>query len=192
MPRKRKTAKKSKTVISDNLRAFLLTGERPAGDAETFRLAGNWDRLKRVWEAVSKEIVKEFVKLHLCRRPWCWWAFEIKELRKRIGGIGDLMHEIGFYEPTDCPHGIPMDWVAKWQVEYYNGRFKDIHGNVVDSGFKEGDFKEVAIDPNNPPIYESESVYLRRLDLLSDTEKRHLEKHAELLEPEMVVFEEDD
>jgi hypothetical protein len=156
---------------------------------EIFMLRHGGDRLREVWQLHRDEILPEFIRKNLCSRPFCWWKFDIKELRERIGGIGDLMREIEFYEPTDCHNGIPMGWVAKWQVEYYNGNFRDIHGNLVDSGFKEGDFTEVAIDPNDPPTYESEAAYLRRHDLLSEIEERYLKQHSELLKPEKVEFE---
>jgi hypothetical protein len=44
----------------------------------------------------------------------------------------------------------------------------------------------VAIDPNDPPVFESEATYLDRHGLLSAEEKKHLAKHPELLEPEVV------
>ena len=72
---------------------------------------------------------------------------------------------------------------------YYNGRSKDIHGNPIGTNYKEGDFEGVAIDPNDPPRYESEAAYLKRLNLLTPAELKYLDKHLELMEPEIVEFE---
>ena len=49
------------------------------------------------------------------------------------------------------------------------------HGNRIEKwkgGFyKEGDFKGVAIDPDDPPVFESQAAYLDRHKLLSDDER---------------------
>jgi hypothetical protein len=47
-------------------------------------------------------------------------------------------------------------------------------------------FKDV--DPDNPPIYESQAAYLRRLDLLTPAEKKWLAGHPEALEPEAIEY----
>ncbi|HAR38567.1 MAG TPA: hypothetical protein DCS09_08385, partial [Porphyromonadaceae bacterium] len=52
---------------------------------------------------------------------------------------------------------------------------------------KEGDFAGLAIDPADPPKYESQAAYLRRHGLLTREERAHLGKHPELLEPEMAM-----
>jgi hypothetical protein len=39
------------------------------------------------------------------------------------------------------------------------------------------------VDESDPPLYESEAVYLRRHGLLTATEKRWLQDHPEALEP---------
>ena len=41
-------------------------------------------------------------------------------------------------------------WVTAWDVEYYNGRAKDIYGQPLERGpwynYQDGDFTRVAID----------------------------------------------
>ena len=113
-----------------------------------------------------------------------------KAQRKRLGGIGTPTFEV-LACGLSFACGIPMSFVDQWECDYYNGRARDIHGNPIGTDFKEGDFEGVAYDRKNPPFYESESAYLRRHALLSDIEKKHLEKHPELLEPEKVEFYED-
>lgn len=46
--------------------------------------------------------------------------------------------------------------------------------------------------PAEPLEGETEVEYLHRLKLLTAAEKRHLAKHPELLEPEAVIFEDED
>jgi hypothetical protein len=62
--------------------------------------------------------------------------------------------------------GVPSDWVTSWQVEYYNGRAKDVHGQPIGTEYRPGDFTGVAIDPDDPPRFETELEYLRRHGLL--------------------------
>ena len=70
--------------------------------------------------------------------------------------------------------GIPDSWVIRADVAYY-----------------QPDFGGVAIDPSNPPKYESQARYLQRLGLLLPGESKRLtpaDSEPELVEPE----EEDD
>ena len=206
MPTNRKrVSRKMAHGISENLREYLLTGYCAKGDAKVFMLASSPDRLRPVWSAVKNDIMADFVKEHPCQRPWPWWEFEAPKepvpgwdherfnsaQRRRLGGIGTPLHEVtcswgGF------PYGIPSSWVDQWQVDYYNGRALDINGNPIGTEYKEGDFEGVAIDPDNPPCFQSVAAYLERHGLLSPTEKAYLKKHPELLEPEKIEFEENE
>lgn len=205
MPYKKQIAKKAKAAISENVRIYLLTGEREKGDAETFMLAGNWDHLEKVWNACKSEIIRDWIKKTPCTRPWPWWEFDApqepvkcwtdmdikKAQRKRLEGVGSPDFEFLAYMPH-FQLGIPTGFIDQFDVAYYNGKAKDIHGKRINSGFKKGDFKAVAYDKNNPPIFESEAVYLERLNLLTPIEKVFLTEHPELMEPEIIEFENDD
>jgi hypothetical protein len=50
----------------------------------------------------------------------------------------------------------------------------DTHGRPIGTDYHEGDFLGVAIDPADPPVYESEAAYLARHALLSDAERAQL------------------
>jgi hypothetical protein len=104
-------------------------------------------------------------------------------LRRRLGGIGTPTYEV-LSEAPNPDYGIPRSWVDQFQADYYNGRARDIHGNRIGTEYEDGDFKGVPIDPDDPPMFESEAVYLQRHGLLTAAEERHLEKHPELLDPE--------
>lgn len=165
---------------------------------------------REVWEKVKDEIFADWIKKYPCTRPAAWWWFDVppehvkgwpKEdrficaQRKRLGGVGTPAHEVTC-SWSDFEKGIPDSWVTKFDEEYYNGRGKDKDGKPLDysshweKDYKEGYFAGVAIDPNDPPIYESVAVYLKRLKLLSIKEKAYLKIHPELLKPEKVTFDE--
>lgn len=158
-----------------------------------------------------------WIKENPCSRPWFWWVHDApKEIipgfenpedhslypeyyersayqarRERLGGTGTPAYEVLAYGPA-FDMGIPHPWVTKFDEDYYNGRARDIHGGIIPTNYKEGNFSGVAIDPNDPPTFESEATYLSRHSLLTKEEKAYLKKHPELLEPEAVIFDEYD
>jgi hypothetical protein len=149
------------------------------------------------WGKVREEVMAAWVKEHPGTRPYGWWKYDapleqVKRWegqecpqRERLGGTGTPRHEVLGWGPH-FEKGIPTGWVTKFDEEYYNGRRKDIHGNPIGTQYQEGHFKGVAIDPDDPPVFESEAAYLQRLGLLTEWEKRYLDKHPELLKPEAV------
>jgi hypothetical protein len=158
-----------------------------------------------LWSVYGKEFLTQWIKDHPCTRPVPWWQWDaprwndpfegcfyhgtLAEPRRRLGGTGTPRHEVLGYGPHFFK-GIPDSWVTEFEQEYYSGRAKDIHGNTIPTKHKKGDFTGKAIDENNPPVFESEAAYLARHHLLSDSEKKHLVMHPELLEPEIVeIFE---
>ena len=208
--RHRRTRKFKRQTISESQKHYFLTGEYGADicpdcpcRAITFLLAGpgNRDELKRAWKAHRVEVLPNFIRENPCTRPWIWWAISAPKepvpgcaykfaQRLRLGGIGNLDFEFLANVPR-FSYGIPTGWISKFQVEYYNGRSLDVHGKLIESNYKNGDFEGVPIDPENPPVFESEAAYLDRHGLLSKAEKKYLKQHPELLEPEKVEFEED-
>jgi hypothetical protein len=86
--------------------------------------------------------------------------------------------------------GIPNFWVDAWEVEYYNGRLSLAEGLRRGAGAPKGDFKGVPIDPDDPPLYESQAAYLERHGLFLPGERRRLRKAD--FEPEPVLAEEVD
>ena len=108
MPYKKKTAKKSKSVISENLRTYLLTGERKNSDAEVFRLSGLQDHLQKVWDAVKNQILPGWIKENPCKRPFVFWLLA-SEKRKKVSGIGGW--RCGMAIDFD---GLPKYWQLGW------------------------------------------------------------------------------
>jgi len=77
--------------------------------------------------------------------------------------------------------------------EYYNGRAVNMHGEVIPTHYKEGNFRGKAIDPADPPLFESQAAYLQRHALLTAEERRYLARNPRLLEDEALrPFSSDD
>ena len=111
MPYKKKTAKKNKRVLSENLREYLLTGEQKMkGDIELFNLQKSPSRMKAVWNAVKKEILAEFIKKNPCSRPYGFWLLDAPEHRQQTGGSGD-----GWTPGMAIDYeGLPKYWQLEW------------------------------------------------------------------------------
>jgi len=148
----------------------------------------NEEERKRIIGECKDFILTEWVKKKPGSRPAWWWLhYAPEKSRLRLGGIGDPEHEfLSTAEAYD--YGIPRSFVQQWSVEYYNGRRRDIHGNLIENGHKDGDFKGRAIDPKDPPRYESEAAYLERHGLLIEAEKDRLA--PEDFEPDVLEMEE--
>lgn len=202
MPRKpRRLIKMKQLPISKSLKHYLLTGNYGAAACpgclergETFLLAnpGKRDGLRAIWESNKNKIITDWIKKTPCTRPWAFWEFDVKEIRRRIGGIGDLFHDWGDYTPHECYFGIPGAWVSAFDEAYYNGKALDVFGKVIPSPFKDGDFQKTAYDPNDLPVFESEAAHLERHGFLTTTEKTYLKKYPELMEPEKIEFDDDE
>ena len=163
-----------------------------------------------LWSKYKDEIINKWIKKKPGTRPHLWWQFDAPKIsektftwfkyhgsgqhligkqyepRKRLGGVGTPAHEVLCVGSFDL--GIPTMWVSQWNTDYYNGRAVDIHGKVIDSGFKEGDFIGVPIDPNDLPFFESQASYLKRHTLHLPGERKHLTKKD--FEPEVVNINE--
>lgn len=143
---------------------------------------------KPAWESVKEQILNDWIAEYPGTRPSFWWHYDAPEMRQRLGGIGDACHDVLAYgESYDL--GIPNLWLDQDTVDLYNGRRKDIHSQPItaDGKWFEGNFKGVAVDPNDPPKFESQAAYLKRLNLFAPGEERRL-KPADF-EPEVIDCE---
>lgn len=210
MPYKKELAKKRKLSPSA---IVYLTDDQSADDEHDFTLwcyrhgmqgMDHEPKPDELWRQYRDEFLPTFILKNPGKRPLPWWQWDaprwqdpfdgvyfhgtLPEPRLRIGGIGTPDYEVLNYVPSFVK-GIPTGWVSKFDEEYYSGRRKDIHGNPIGTEYKEGHFKGKAIDPENPPVFESETAYLQRHGLLTDAEKKFLEKHPELMDPEKIEIE---
>jgi hypothetical protein len=75
--------------------------------------------------------------------------------------------------------GVPAVWITQWQVRYYSGIAVDVHGNPIGALCPTDSFKGATIDPNDPPLFESQAAYLSRHGLLMAGEKRRSDFESE-------------
>ena len=170
MPYKKQTAKKSKSTISENVRNFLLSGKSSPNDGEVFAITGSEKRLGAAWESVKTELIRDWISEKPCSRPWLWWEF-------------------------DAPRETLKCYISRNVKEAQRRRLggtgtADFEVLAYEPQFSFGiPASWTRIDENDPPFFESEAVYLKRLDFLTLAEERYLAKHPELMVGEQVKFE---
>jgi hypothetical protein len=188
---------KAKQQLTDEHESWLRGDDKAAAfvkyapDAE----------LAALWASQSELIIAEYVADFPGTRPARWWQYsapriplgtypglyfdgQLPEPRKRLGGIGTPAFEVLAYVPR-YSFGLPVDWVEKWMVKYYSGTAVNIRGEPIGDLYPTDAFKGVAIDPNDPPRFESQAAYLKRLGLFLAGEERRLRKAD--WEPERVT-----
>src|SRR3954453_15475995 len=110
-------------------------------------LWGEEETHRREWAACRDEIMSDWSREHPGSRPRGWWRCEAPEPRRRLGGVGTAA--------SDNLHlGIPEYWMDDDRVLSW--------------------VRGVALNPENPPIFESEAAYLERLGLLASGEREQL------------------
>ena len=133
----------------------------PGGEDELIAARYFGEELPGTWDECRDTILEAWIDEYPGTRPSMWWSLDApEEERRRLGGIGDPIHEHLPAYQASCYLGIPKMFVSGFDEAYFNGRARDIHGKIIrgiSHQYKEGDFKGKAIDPNNPPAYESQA-----------------------------------
>jgi hypothetical protein len=158
---------------------------------------------KELWQTHRETVIAEHVAEFPGTRPDRWWQYDsprspkgtypgcsydsqLPEPRKRLGGIGTPDFEVLNYKPVFA-YGLPVSWIDQSDVDYYSGTMRHVvTGQLVNPKPSGGKFTGVAIDPNDPPVYESESSYLDRLGLFLPGEKKRVK--AADFEPETLAY----
>ena len=168
---RRKRNRKDVAALDSTIMEYFFTGtiperETPAWDLHISRHFDSGQAIREAWTAHRETLMAEWIGKHPGSRPWGWWRYEAPAEpvenskvippgqwsdthRQRIGGTGTPSHEVLAIAPH-FDRGIPESWVDKRLEDYYNGRAKDIHGKPIGTEYKEGHFKGVAIDKNDP------------------------------------------
>src|SRR6266446_2372480 len=170
MPVRRRVDKRRQPV-TDEHESWLQGDDKASG---FIQYAPN-DELAALWAAHSERIVAEHVALYPGTRPARWWKYQAVEPRRRLGGVGTPASDVLAYVPA-FQSGLPSVWITPRQVKYYTGTAVDIHGNPIGNNFASSEFKGVAIDPGDPPTFESQAAYLKRHSLFLAGEERRLKK----------------
>ena len=113
---------------------------------------------EELWLEYGEDIVAEHVAEFPGTRPALFWRYDAKEPCQRLGGVGTPDFESLCITPT-FSFGLPTSFIDASDVEYYGPSFKG-----------------VAIDPDDPPKYESQATYLDRHALFLPGEKKRLKK----------------
>jgi hypothetical protein len=173
----------------------------PEGSENTFhRWLLEWpeqvrqgDRIPVIlWDENKHWALPKFVEENPGRRPSCWWRWDaprcakgtypgwhydskLTEPRKRLGGIGTPCHECLGYFPS-FSYGVPNNWLPPELANLYRGTAKDVHGTPIFPEYFAKGFAGLVIDPDDPPVFESQASYLKRHGLLLDGELKRLKK----------------
>ena len=169
---------------------FLFLGETEDG---VYNYLWSSEAQEELWETHRDEVLREWLKEYEAgTRPFAWWKWDAPEPRRRVGGTGDTAQDARLNIKPEFSFGIPDRWVHPCEVETYNLRAVDIHGNPRQysprcrEAYKDG-FPYLTPDPNDPPTFESEANFLRRHDLFMRGEEKKLPEDAfdfEVLEVE--------
>lgn len=165
MPRKLRIDKK-REALSPEQEAWLQSDDEGAG---FFKYMGD-DDLRALWDLHRDRMIQEHVTVAPGTRPARFWEYDAPEPRKRLGGTGTPAADVLAYVPA-FNFGLPAVWVSAWDVAYYNGRARDVSNQPIRHNTG-GTFAGVAIDPNDPPTFESQATYLKRHKLLLAGEGR--------------------
>lgn len=184
----RKRTDKRRQEVTDEHESWLRGDDKAAGVIKYFLTE---QELAALWAAHSDRIVEDYVEEFPGTRPARWWQHSAPRIplgtfpgyyydgklpapRQRLGGTGTPASDVLAYVPA-FSYGIPTIWITPWQVKYYSGLAVDVYGNPVGALYPK-EFKGVAIDPYDPPIFESQAAHLKRNDLFLAGEERRLRK----------------
>jgi len=187
MTRPRRPRTRADGDMSDIARALFMedvpTDPTPAEKCELSDL--RWDffnahRAADLWREHHGQILEAWAVEHPGTRPSYWWSLESTEPRRRLGGTGTPRHE----RLADVERhilGVPAGWIRQDDVDFYRQ-------------YMDTDLGVPALDPTDPPLYESEASYIERLGLWLPGERRRVRKEA--FEPESLLdifdFEDED
>ncbi|MDO8500460.1 MAG: hypothetical protein Q7S20_01295 [Gemmatimonadaceae bacterium] len=164
MPRPRRAARDRRPEITTFERRWAF-GE-PLGEYAIQEFFTSPARLRAVWEELRDEAVAAWAEARPGTRQPNWWDYDAPEPRRRLGGIGDeLSAVLAHVESWNC--GIPSAFYTEEDSSDYPGEALWNHAQERPA---------VALDPCDPPRYESQAAYLDWHALLTAGERSRLER----------------
>jgi hypothetical protein len=112
------------------------------------------------WSAERDAVLREWVREHPGTRPSHWWRYDSPEPRRRVGGSGMTASEAIPGSPDTEFRGLPGRWFTA-SCAYFRAR----------TNMPQPLPHAIPYDEKNPPLFESEGVYLERLELLQPGER---------------------
>lgn len=133
-------------------------GSGVGGNVAAFRLAYPLRNLQACWSKVREVFLAEWVQEHPGERPYAWWAVDAPRAR------------------VDRGHGLDLD--GPEPLRHLSGSGRPVGVSPEHLARARGLAPFADIDPDDPPVVESEAAYLRRHRLLLPGEARRLAKGA--------------
>jgi hypothetical protein len=216
MPSKRRRVMRTPMIadlsaaVIDYLRTGLYSHLQGADFWEVFKhTLFDGAELGALWADVGATLLEQWIAEHPGSRPWAWWRLaaprcqptdlppccrdfgdawltRLERPRHRLGGVGTPSYEVVNQAP-EFAFGLPISFVSAFDEQFCNGRAVDIDGRPIGTRHRAGAFAGRAIDPTDPPRYESQAAYLVRQGLLTDDERARLtaaDFEAEVIEPD--------
>lgn len=121
---------------------------------------------REFWDTHKQTVLAEHIKQKPGSRPFRWWQFDAPEPRQRLGGVGGVPIWERLAVKPYYEMGVPASWIMPADLQIHKLSVQD------------------AVDLRDPPVFESEAVYIRRLGLLAK-EEQHLDE--ELFQPVRVT-----
>lgn len=124
----------------------------------------------KYWDDISAELTEDYVREHPGSRPWGWWVLDAP--------APELVEQDDDHRPRE---------VMRRQVGGSGALSQSPRFNFGIPGYID-DFDPPL--PGDPPVCESQAMYLKRYGLLDATEKRKLRKKD--YEPEVIEMDPDE
>ena len=169
MPRSRRRRKDRKEEIPQHILAHLLCEEESTAEFRKDDYVA-WDYLQldfptvssgaqEIWERTKAIVLPEWIRRHPGTRPPFWWHFDAPREPK---GLFPGCYYDGRFAIRKRLGGIGR---PIWEKLNYVPQFE--------CGLPE-QWDEPSIDPDDPPVFESQATYLQRHGLLEREEMRKL------------------
>lgn len=169
MPRARRLAKERISELSEVDWLFLIDERHEAERLNVWRvfelsnrIAGNNETARALWIKYRDEVMHYWISRHPGTRPSLWWSFDAPRMARGTfpgcfydGTLPERRQQIGgagmaAFEKLALVPALELGLPTSW------------------IGFSE----------DNPPRFESQAAFLRRLGLLTDAERRKLKSSA--------------
>jgi hypothetical protein len=95
-----------------------------------------------LWAEFREQVLEWWLKERPGTRPWCWWAYDAPERRRRVGGIGTTFRDLSKGEEYTPDFGLPTP--DAWLTGY----------EATSRGVQ-------TFDLEDPPLFEAQAAYLR-------------------------------
>lgn len=178
MPRRHRRSKRRAAPAADWQSHYLRTGEPPPQDSDPVAWDEwlEWQFFNRslpelAWGSMRTRLLTAFVKEQPGRRPWAWWCWDAPRF------------PVGTWPGSYCDGKLPLarDRVGGSGITPWDANLAQVPAFDFGLPCQWHEFEEA-----DPPQFESQAAYLRRLGLLTPSELRRLS--AADFDPELLAL----